>query len=393
MRGMMGNRSFASTFTQRGNSRKSYRILITRPKVWDGEEMRVAAEIERTAVLYPEGHHTEDVMNENFVGNLPDLSQASLATPVTEIKQMLCSHAKQLDLLDKEVASQGKGLDLLDQELAEQGKGLAEERTELAEERTELAEERTELAEERTELAEKRKELAEQRKELVEERTELAEGRMELAEQRMELAAERTELAKERTELAEQRMELAEQRMELSEERTEPAEQQEEIDELGEQMPRLKYCSPEYIQARNQFIRTLKHDMLKEHSNLDHNIVEEGNIMLHRGDVLGDARLYTSPGGRGWPKRKDIKTFKALYGVKPALVSKIKHHKTIDALNAHADTIVRTENNVSQKFRQAFEKLIELLMRLGGDEGDPDGLADACQQFLNCTEHEVMETE
>ncbi|KAG0128411.1 hypothetical protein HOY82DRAFT_671498 [Tuber indicum] len=109
----------------------------------------------------------------------------------------------------------------------------------------------------------------------------------------------------------------------------------------------------------------------------DGKIIGAGNLAAHQSDVLGDAMLYISPHegvGRG-PKRNDPDTFKALYGLKPKLAFKIKHEQTVKVLNAHADSILSNPQSVTEKLPESLEKIVEVLVRFGGDEGYPDELA------------------
>jgi hypothetical protein len=69
---------------------------------------------------------------------------------------------------------------------------------------------------------------------------------------------------------------------------------------------------------RNRFLSTFKRDKLKNATPADIRLIADGKVWAHKGNASRDADLYQSVGGR-----TDFSTYKALYGLHPAVVREI----------------------------------------------------------------------
>ncbi|KAG0133130.1 hypothetical protein HOY82DRAFT_641573 [Tuber indicum] len=212
----------------------------------------------------------------------------------------------------------------------------------------------------------------------------------ELGSQRKRIDSLEGEIASQKKEIALLGKKVASQKKEIALLGKKVASQKKEINRLKKETYWLRISSRGYLLVRDRFISKFKRDILKNRSKSDGRIIEKGNVAAHWGDFRVDSMLYTSRGLSGWPKKKkwpkrqDVDTFKALYGVGPELVSKIKHSGTINVLNAHARTVSLKSKRPTTEFYKAFKKIVELLERGSGDGGYPDKLEDAYKSFWKC---------
>ena len=83
----------------------------------------------------------------------------------------------------------------------------------------------------------------------------------------------------------------------------------------------LRLAGPDYKRVRNRFLTVYKRDGLKETlTPSDVDVIQQGNVTAHSGDVTIDALLYDGTEGR-----RDSYVFQALYGLHPTeakLISK-----------------------------------------------------------------------
>lgn len=64
------------------------------------------------------------------------------------------------------------------------------------------------------------------------------------------------------------------------------------IAELKDHVLTLRLSLREYRWVRNRFISTFKRDKLNNADGSDIKIIQEGNLTVHGGDAVVDARLY-----------------------------------------------------------------------------------------------------
>lgn len=133
---------------------------------------------------------------------------------------------------------------------------------------------------------------------------------------------------------------------------------------------RISALEEGFYTPRNRFLSTFKRDILKTATPAEVMIKEE-RACANRGNALWDAELYEKPIGR-----TDFGTYKALYGLHPAVVRticklsrmQVKSYKliytvyppTIRALNRHA-TIAVSRGSLSTEASRLFMKFIGVL--------------------------------
>lgn len=133
---------------------------------------------------------------------------------------------------------------------------------------------------------------------------------------------------------------------------------------------RISALEEGFYTPRNRFLSTFKRDILKTATPAEVMIKEE-KACANRGNALWDAELYEKPIGR-----TDFGTYKALYGLHPAVVRticklsrmQVKWYKliytvyppTIRALNRHA-TIAVSRGSLSTEASRLFTKFIGVL--------------------------------
>lgn len=69
---------------------------------------------------------------------------------------------------------------------------------------------------------------------------------------------------------------------------------------------------------RNKFLSIFKRDKLQNATPADIRLIANGDICTHEGNASRDAALYQSLG-----RRTDFSTYKALYGLHPAVVREL----------------------------------------------------------------------
>ena len=75
----------------------------------------------------------------------------------------------------------------------------------------------------------------------------------------------------------------------------------------------LRLAGPDYKRVRNRFLMVYKRDGLNETlTPSEKNVIQQGNVTAHSGDVAIDALLYDGIEGR-----RDVYVFQALYGLHP----------------------------------------------------------------------------
>ncbi|PWW71727.1 hypothetical protein C7212DRAFT_232589, partial [Tuber magnatum] len=130
----------------------------------------------------------------------------------------------------------------------------------------------------------------------------------------------------------------------------------------------LRVSLEDYWQVRDRFISTSRRDKLKIVDNSDNRVIWKANDVVHGGDVVADAMLYRSPGGRNDPS-----TFKTLYGLGPGQISRIKYKPTIAALNFHASVVASSRKSGNEEFYASFKEFIRCLEVSDYNESYLDG--------------------
>ncbi|PUU79218.1 hypothetical protein B9Z19DRAFT_980355 [Tuber borchii] len=147
-----------------------------------------------------------------------------------------------------------------------------------------------------------------------------------------------------------------------------------------------------YYLLRNRFISTFKRDKQHNATPGDHKIINSGNTWAHGGDVVADAKLYTTLTSAH--RRTDAADFKHLYGFPPPVIEIITHRETIRVLNCHAEIKASRTKKASPLFYERFETFIDLFKKSNYDQtylqDHRSALAIAYQRFWDAHKQEVV---
>ncbi|KAN0078827.1 hypothetical protein V8E54_005340 [Elaphomyces granulatus] len=136
--------------------------------------------------------------------------------------------------------------------------------------------------------------------------------------------------------------------------------QQLEISSLTTTISHLKEQNAKQRLIRNRFLAFFKRDIGEDLSNDDNRIIRDGNALAHDGDVWSDSLLYSPPN-----PRPDISVFMRLYGLDPAIISRIQYTPTTALMNLYG-TLMSSLCHRGHKFPQdmtaSYSKFLQALM-------------------------------
>ncbi|KAF8424059.1 hypothetical protein EV426DRAFT_717055 [Tirmania nivea] len=167
------------------------------------------------------------------------------------------------------------------------------------------------------------------------------------------------------------------------------------IASLEDRVTNLTVSLDSYHVLRNRFLSTFKRDKLGNATEADFRLISEGegNNWAHGGDAIADALLYQKQ--RSYCRR-DVSTYKRLYGLDPARVLEISYKPTIDAVNAHAAVVASNHKTGSTRFYEKFAEFLKTLEEKDYEEKYLEDMGNleldlAYWAFLKCFHDEVSD--
>ncbi|KAN0078832.1 hypothetical protein V8E54_005345 [Elaphomyces granulatus] len=136
--------------------------------------------------------------------------------------------------------------------------------------------------------------------------------------------------------------------------------QQLEISSLTTTISHLKEQNAKQRLIRNRFLAFFKRDIGEDLSNDDNRIIRDGNALAHDGDVWSDSLLYSPPN-----PRPDISVFMRLYGLDPAIISRIQYTPTIALMNLYGtlmSSLCHRGHEFPQEVTAFYSKFLQALM-------------------------------
>ncbi|KAN0078829.1 hypothetical protein V8E54_005342 [Elaphomyces granulatus] len=133
--------------------------------------------------------------------------------------------------------------------------------------------------------------------------------------------------------------------------------QQLEISSLTTTISHLKEQNAKQRLIRNRFLAFFKRDIGEDLSNDDNRIIRDGNALAHDGDVWSDSLLYSPPN-----PRPDISVFMRLYGLDPAIISRIQYTPTIALMNLYGTLMSNHGHKFPQDVTASYSKFLQALM-------------------------------
>lgn len=110
--------------------------------------------------------------------------------------------------------------------------------------------------------------------------------------------------------------------------------------------------------SRECFASTVKRDKLKNASQDDLELIQEGNDYFHGGNCVLDISIWELKG-----YRKDLDTFQYLYGLNPPQVERILlSPETVDALDDHTTIIASKFHAPTEEFHVIFLLFVQELI-------------------------------
>lgn len=111
--------------------------------------------------------------------------------------------------------------------------------------------------------------------------------------------------------------------------------------------------------SRERFASTVKRDKLKNASQADLDLIQDGNDdYFHGGNCVLDMDIWEPTGNR-----KDLDTFQYLYGLNPPQVERmLLSSETVDALDDHATIIASKFHAPTEEFHVRFSLFVQELI-------------------------------
>ena len=111
--------------------------------------------------------------------------------------------------------------------------------------------------------------------------------------------------------------------------------------------------------SRERFASTAKRDKLRNASQADLDLIQDGNDdYLHGGNCVLDMDIWEPTGNR-----KDLDTFQYLYGLNPPQVERmLLSSETVDALDDHATIIASKFHAPTKEFHVRFSLFVQELI-------------------------------
>ncbi|KAL4961584.1 uncharacterized protein BDV14DRAFT_203619 [Aspergillus stella-maris] len=133
---------------------------------------------------------------------------------------------------------------------------------------------------------------------------------------------------------------------------------EQENSELKRMVETLRSGCDDIKKIRERFICVHRRDHMGDKTPGNWKIITTGNDVAHGGYCFLDADFYHQyvPGSR-----RDIHVYKRLYGLSPLEVIRLEDSETIGALNKHAKWVANDAREVSDAYKEAFDKFIHRL--------------------------------